>query len=102
MLEIIKSLFGKSVDYKKLMNLGGIIVDVRTQQEFKSGHIKGSSNIPLDTIGNNLNKLGDKSQPIITCCASGMRSGTAKRILKNEGFENVYNGGNWISLNRKI
>ncbi|HEY4629318.1 MAG TPA: rhodanese-like domain-containing protein, partial [Flavobacterium sp.] len=40
--------------------------------------------------------------PIITCCASGMRSASAKSILKSSGFTKVYNGGGWSSLKNKI
>lgn len=83
------------------MQNGGQIIDVRTENEFKSGHIKGSKNIPLATIKNNLSKI-DKSKPVITCCASGMRSASARSILKSNGFDEVYNGGGWMSLQNKI
>jgi rhodanese-related sulfurtransferase len=49
-----------------------------------------------------LAKLKDKNQPIITCCASGMRSASAKSILQSNGFTQVYNGGGWSSLQNKI
>jgi rhodanese-related sulfurtransferase len=48
-----------------------------------------------------MNKL-DKKTPIITCCASGMRSGSAKNLLKSNGFTQVYNGGSWMTLRNKI
>jgi len=88
------------VDYKELVKNGAIIIDVRSQGEFKSGHIKGSLNIPLPEIASSLGKI-PKSKVIITCCASGMRSGSAKGILKSKGYE-VHNGGSWASLNAKI
>ena len=103
MLSAIKSLFGlgPKVNYKELMQRGAIIIDVRSKGEFASGHIKGAKNIPLDVLSNNLNGL-DKSKPIITCCASGMRSGAAKGMLKSKGYNEVYNGGAWVSLNNKV
>ncbi len=103
MLSAIKSLFGlgPKVNYKELMQRGAVIIDVRSKGEFASGHIKGAKNIPLDVLGNNLNGL-DKTKPVITCCASGMRSGAAKGMLKSKGFNEVHNGGAWISLNNKI
>ena len=103
MLSAIKSLFGlgPKVNYKELMQRGAVILDVRSKGEFASGHIKGAKNIPLDVLGNNLNGL-DKSKPVITCCASGMRSGAAKGMLKSKGFNEVHNGGAWVSLNNKI
>jgi rhodanese-related sulfurtransferase len=76
-------------------------VDVRTSAEYRSGHIKGSVNIPLDNLKSGISKL-KKEKPVITCCASGMRSSAAKNILSNNGFTQVYNGGGWMSLQRKI
>ncbi|MGY8809297.1 MAG: rhodanese-like domain-containing protein, partial [Fidelibacterota bacterium] len=43
-----------------------------------------------------------KNKTIITCCASGMRSGSAVNFLKSQGFEKVYNGGGWMHLNGKV
>lgn len=97
---LISKLFGKPVDFQELVNNGAIVLDVRTQQEYKEGHIKGAKNIPLQVLSNNLKKL-KKDKPIITCCKSGVRSGSAKAILKNHGYE-VYNGGGWMSLNSKL
>jgi rhodanese-related sulfurtransferase len=48
-----------------------------------------------------LQKL-NKDTIIITCCASGMRSASAKNILKSNGFTNVYNGGGWSTLQSKL
>ncbi len=93
--------FGPKADYAELIRQGAIIIDVRTPGEYKSGHIKGSLNIPLDSIGNNLSKL-KKDKCIICCCASGMRSGSAKSILKSKGYTEVYNGGSWSGLQNKI
>jgi rhodanese-related sulfurtransferase len=103
MFELIKNLFGiKSVDYAQLVKDGAIILDVRTSGEFSTGHIKGSINIPVNALSKNLAKLKAKNKPIITCCASGMRSASAKGILTSNGFINVHNGGRWASLNNKI
>jgi len=102
-MSFLKNLFGiKSVDYKALVDEGAIIIDVRTPGEYNGGHIKGSVNIPLDTLERNLGKLKDKQKPVIICCASGMRSSRAKGILEAKGYENVVNGGGWASLNAKI
>lgn len=103
MLEKIKKLFGISTpDYKQLLSNGGIIVDVRSPGEYKGGHIKSAVNIPVDKLVSNLNRLGDKNKPVITCCASGVRSSSAKRILESKGYTNVHNGGSWQSLNKKL
>jgi phage shock protein E len=104
MINRLKKLFGlgPKVDYTNLVKQGAIILDVRSKAEYLGGHIKGSTNIPVDTLRNNLSKLKDKNQPIITCCASGMRSASAKSILKSSGYSQVYNGGGWSSLRNKI
>ena len=101
MFGIFKSLFGSPVDYKKLMGEGAIIVDVRTPSEFKSGHIPGSLNIPVDSIKSKPGDLKSKNKVVITCCRSGARSGMAKSILSSAGVETV-NGGPWNSLIQKI
>ncbi len=104
MLNTIKDLLGMGpkTDYAELVKAGAIILDVRSKGEFLSGHIKGSVNIPVDQLSNNLNKIKDKNVTIITCCASGMRSATARSILKTSGFTTVFNGGPWNSLENKI
>lgn len=104
MIDKIKQFLGITPppDYGQLIKEGGVILDVRTKDEFAGGHIKGSKNIPLQALGANLNKMKDKHKPVVTCCASGMRSGSAKRLLKSKGYTNVHNGGSWSSLNSKI
>jgi rhodanese-related sulfurtransferase len=89
-------------NYHQLVNAGAIILDVRSAGEFASGHINGAINISVDTLKNNLSKLKNKNQTIITCCASGMRSNVAKSILQASGYTQVYNGGSWSNLNSKI
>ena len=103
MFDLLKSLLGKSekVDFKKIVADGAVVLDVRTPQEFNSGHIKGSLNIPVGDLGSQLKRI-KKDKPVITCCASGMRSATAASILKSAGFTEVYNGGGWNSLENKM
>jgi phage shock protein E len=104
MIEALISLFGMGpkVDYAELVKQGALVVDVRSKGEYAGGHIKGSINIPVDQINTNTGRLADKNKVIITCCASGMRSGAAKNILKSKGYTQVYNGGSWMSLQHKL
>jgi len=81
---------------------GGIIIDVRSSGEFFGGHIENSLNIPLGDLPDKLDYLKDKNQPIITCCASGMRSAGAAKLLSAKGYTNVVNGGGWFSLESKL
>jgi phage shock protein E len=104
MLGTLKKIFGigSKVDYADLVKKGAVILDVRTKGEYASGSIGNSINIPLDQLKNNLSKFKDKNATIITCCASGMRSASAKQILKSNGYTNVHNGGGWYGLRNKI
>ena len=92
---------GPTVDFSELIKQGAIVLDVRSKGEYQGGHIKGSINIPVDVLSSNMGKL-KKDKTIITCCASGMRSASAKSILQSNGFANVHNGGGWMSLQDKI
>ena len=104
MIQLLKKLFGigSTVNYAELVQQGAIILDVRSKGEFNGGHIKGSINISVDTLSKNLGQLKDKNKPIITYCASGMRSASAKSILKANGYTQVHNGGGWSSLQYKL
>ncbi|MCC6373137.1 MAG: rhodanese-like domain-containing protein [Bacteroidia bacterium] len=103
MINALKNMlgFGPKVDYKELVAKGAKIVDVRTRGEYSSGHVRGSINIPLNELSSGVKKL-KKEDVIITCCASGMRSASAKATLKSMGYAEVHNGGGWMSLNGKI
>ncbi|MGC8751161.1 rhodanese-like domain-containing protein [Hydrotalea sp.] len=102
MLSFLKKIFtGKKVDFRELQSKGAIIIDVRTPAEFKTGHIKGAINIPVDQIKQKSAELKKKNKPIITCCRSGARSGMAKSVLAAAGVE-VYNGGAWFMLEKKL
>ena len=104
MIEALKSIlgFGPKVDYADLVKKGAVILDVRTKGDYAGGHIRGSVNIPVDQLNNNTSRFTDKNKVIITCCASGNRSGMAKNILKGKGYTQVYNGGGWMSLQNKL
>lgn len=104
MLETLKKVLGlgHSIDYAQLIKQGAIVLDVRTKDEFSGGHIKGAMNIPVNQLADHFQKIPDKRCVIITCCASGMRSASAERLLRSHGYENVVNGGGWTNLQSKI
>lgn len=72
---------------------GALLVDVRSPGEFSSGHIDGAKNIPHTAVQGRLAEFEPKEQEIVLYCASGMRSSTAARVLRSNGFENVHNLG---------
>ncbi len=81
-------------EIKALVDQGAMILDVRTPGEFSQGHAPGSRNVPLDRLPSQLKAL-DRSKPILVCCASGVRSGSAKAMLDKAGFTQVRNAGSW-------
>lgn len=102
MIQKIKNILGigPKVNLGELIANGATIIDVRTRGEYSSGHAKGSVNVPLDQLSTYTRKIKNKENPIITCCASGMRSASAKSYLKGEGFKSVHNAGPWFTLNK--
>lgn len=101
MIGLLKKLLGMGpkVDLGTVIANGGVIVDVRTPAEYAGGHVKGSLNIPLASLGSQLSKI-KKDKPVITCCASGMRSSSAKSLLQANGYKEVHNGGSWFNLKK--
>jgi phage shock protein E len=81
----------------ELLQSGAQIVDVRSPGEFAMGHSSGSLNIPLDDLEREAKEL-DPNRWVIVCCASGTRSGIARRWLLRHGFSQVLNGGSWRNL----
>ncbi len=76
---------------------GTTIVDVRTRGEYSGGHVAGSINIPLNELPARMDEIKAMKQ-VVLCCASGMRSGNATALLKQNGI-NCYNGGPWTDVN---
>jgi phage shock protein E len=102
-MNFFQKLFGgaPAIDLKSIISEGAFLVDVRTPGEFNSGHVKGSVNIPLDSVTQQLAKFKGKKN-IIVFCRSGNRSGQAKLILEQNGFTNVINGGAWDNVNQYV
>ena len=79
-----------------------ILLDVRTPQEYKEGHIPGSKNIPLQQITQTDSISDRKDLPVFVYCHSGSRSGQAAGILKKMGYTNVKNIGGIASYTGKV
>ncbi|MBW8522657.1 rhodanese-like domain-containing protein [Chryseobacterium chendengshani] len=85
----------------QLVRDGAVILDVRTEKEFKMGHISESKNFSLGTIRERYTEL-DPGKTYITVCSHGLRSVKVETILKEKGFKKVYNGGAWSDLKKKL
>ena len=80
-----------------LKNSDTTIIDVRTENEFMIENLNHSINIVLDQIPDNINEIA-KMQPVVLCCAAGVRSEQAVNFLKENGLTQVYNGGSWNNV----
>jgi phage shock protein E len=102
MLNFLKSLLGlASTDKVALQTAlanGATVIDVRSAQEFLSGHFKGAKNIPLDKLATQIDSIKKMDKGIVICCASGMRSARAKSFLETQGIANVQDAGGWQNL----
>ena len=83
------------------LNGGAYLVDVRTPAEFSAGSVKGAFNMPLDAISKHLGKFAGKKS-IVVFCRSGNRSSQAKRILDQNGINNVMDGGTWQNVQQLL
>jgi phage shock protein E len=99
---LLNALFRKSTNnVAEYITKGAVILDVRTLSEFQGGHIKNALHIPVQELGNRFNEVQKLNKPVITYCASGMRSGSATSILKSKDVD-VINGGGMGSLRRML
>ncbi len=99
---LLNFLFGnKTNTITDFKDRDAIILDVRTKGEYQQGAIAGSKNIPLQTLNTKIDYIKKLNKPVITCCASGMRSANAASILKRNNIE-ATNGGGWQSLQKKL
>ena len=107
MLNFISGLFGQKADSNSqpltelVKTQGTFLVDVRTPAEFAEGSAPGAVNIPLDQLPQRLDELKDKTH-IVVFCRSGARSGSAKALLNQKGYQNVTNGGTWQQVRQAV
>lgn len=81
----VKDLYIKSKEKTDL-----IILDVRAEEEYNDGHIKGSVLIPLDALEEKIeNKIPNKDAYVCVICRSGVRSLIAKNTMEDKGYKNV-------------
>lgn len=80
-------------DAVRLMNSGGLVLDVRSAEAFAAGHIIDARNIPQAELGAQAEGLKKKylEKPIVVCCDTGVTSGASAGVLKSLGFTKVVN-----------
>lgn len=105
-MDIFGKLFGADAASEALPE-NAILIDVRSPEEFVSGHIKEAISVPLNRLPRDIGSVAsNKAAPIIVYCQSGGRSASARRLMLDMGYQNVINGGGIRSLagqmNREI
>lgn len=82
----------------RLMNDGAFVLDVRSIDEYRSGHLTGAKNLSVADLPAKLDSLeAHKAGPTLVYCESGMRSARACGILRKAGFEQLHNLSGGIS-----
>ena len=80
---------------------GALVVDVRSPQEYASGHFSTAINIPYDQVGRRLAEFGpDKARTVVLYCYAGSRSAAAERVLRKNGFASVVNARNLENIRK--
>lgn len=92
------------MDIQEILNQGNYhLIDVREPEELiANGAIEGAENIPLGELEERKDEILSLEGNIIFFCRSGRRSGEATEFFKNEGLENVYNGGGYEELSQLL
>jgi phage shock protein E len=81
---------------REWLNQGALVVDVRSEAEFRERHLPGAVNIPLDRLGEEITRRApNKEQPLLLHCLSGARSGVGASRLKRLGYQHVFNLGSY-------
>ena len=81
---------------------GAFLLDVRTPQEYREGHIPGSKNVPLQTIDKISSVADNENIPLYVYCYSGARSRQAVAMLQHMGYTNVRNIGGIAAYSGKV
>ena len=81
---------------------GAVLLDVRTPQEYREGHIPGSQNVPLQQLDKVEEVTENKDTVLYVYCRSGARSRQAVSLLKHMGYTNVHNIGGIAAYSGKV
>jgi phage shock protein E len=86
---------------KKQLKNGALVIDVRSEQEYRTGHFGGAVNIPYDQFETRISEIGNnKERPVIVYCYAGSRSAVAFGILRKNGFSKAINARSYSVMKR--
>ncbi|MBF5045339.1 rhodanese-like domain-containing protein [Aggregicoccus sp. 17bor-14] len=81
-----------------MVEAGAALIDVRTPEEFREGHVPGARNIPVQELARRLAEVGPPGTPVVVYCRAGARAASAAELLQRAGYPEVLNlvhAGNW-------
>jgi phage shock protein E len=102
---ILTKVFGQvsAARARAMLKQDAKLLDVRSPEEFRSGHLNGAVNVPYQEVGQRIGKIvPDKSTPILVYCLSGGRSGVAKSVLRGQGYKEAHNLGSLARAKRIV
>lgn len=82
-----------STRVREVVAAGAPVIDVRTDDEFRGGHVPGAKNIPVHLLPLRLDEVGPRERPVVLYCRSGARSAQAAELLRRSGFLEVLDVG---------
>ncbi|MGY0393191.1 rhodanese-like domain-containing protein [Bizionia sp. KMM 8389] len=91
----------KKRQVKMYLDNGATILDVRSEQEWRNGHIENAVHIPLDELTTRIDEVKTLNKPIVVCCESGVRSDKAAKYLTLQNID-ATNGGGWLKLKNNL
>jgi phage shock protein E len=83
---------------RAMVAAGAALLDVRTPEEFREGHVPGARNIPVQELARRLSEVGPPGTPVVVYCRAGARAASAAELLQRAGYPQVLNlvhQGNW-------
>lgn len=86
---------------------GALVLDVRTQEEWDTGHFESARLVPIADFGAHIGEIegwlgGDKTKPVVVYCKSGRRAAAARELLLRAGFTNVDNAGGFDDVSAEM
>jgi phage shock protein E len=86
----------RPVAARQWLSEGAVVIDVRTEGEFRQGHVAGAINIPLDRLRDEIGRHApNHEQPLLLHCLTGTRSGIGRSVLRRMGYGKVFNLGSY-------
>jgi phage shock protein E len=81
---------------REWLKWGATVIDVRSEAEFQERHLSGTTNVPLNRLGDEIARVAPKKeQPLLLHCLSASRSAAGEALLKKMGYQNVFNLGSY-------